>query len=80
MANAWINALKQYNANKDKWCLPKKGSSDYNKVRAIMEGKKVEPETKEIAIQADVKRARGRPAKIKPVEEKKPRGRPKKTI
>lgn len=33
--NTWLEALKKYNAGKGAWCLPKKGSDEYNKVKNI---------------------------------------------
>ncbi len=41
----WVDALKQWNAGQGKWCIPKKGTEDYDAVRAIM-GPKVEKEKK----------------------------------
>ena len=41
----WIDALKIWNdSNKHSgtWCIPKKGTKEYDKVKGIMEGK---PET-----------------------------------
>ena len=38
----WISALKQFNANSNTWCVPKKGTPEYMKVRDIMAGKKPE--------------------------------------
>ena len=43
MVNSWLVALKEYNKNKNKWCIPKKGSKEYDEVRKIMDKK----ETKE---------------------------------
>ena len=37
--NAWVKALKQYNAGKDTYEIPKKGSAAYDQVKAIMNGK-----------------------------------------
>jgi len=34
--NKWMAALKKYNHNKGKWCIPKKGTTEYAKVREIM--------------------------------------------
>jgi len=35
----WIQALKQWNTSKGgAWCVPKKGTTDYDEVRAIMSG------------------------------------------
>ena len=33
----WIEALKVYNQNKDKWTIPRKGTSEYKKVKKIMD-------------------------------------------
>lgn len=39
MPNKWITALKQWNENKGgPWCVPKKGSTDYEAVKALMSG------------------------------------------
>jgi hypothetical protein len=38
MANNWITALKKFNESKDKFCVPKKGSEDYQKVLKLMKG------------------------------------------
>jgi DNA-binding Xre family transcriptional regulator len=32
----YIDALRKYNENKDKWCMPRKGSVDYLEIRDIM--------------------------------------------
>jgi hypothetical protein len=38
----WVDALKIFNQGKEKWCIPKKGTPEYNEVKAIMEkGKKI---------------------------------------
>ena len=42
----WIRALKEWNKNKSSWCVPKKGSADYNEVRAIMGRMQPMPKTK----------------------------------
>ena len=36
MPSLWIDALKQFNHEKGMWCIPRKGSEDYDKVRALM--------------------------------------------
>jgi|DEB0MinimDraft_10_1074344.scaffolds.fasta_scaffold03343_5 hypothetical protein len=34
---SWMSALKEFNKiNGGKWCIPKRGSEDYNKVKRIM--------------------------------------------
>ena len=41
MANSWITALKKWNEkNGGAWCVPKKGTKDYDEVRALMGAKK----------------------------------------
>ena len=36
-ANPWMTALKKWNSShKGSWCIPKKGSSDYDQVRKMM--------------------------------------------
>jgi len=35
---SWRNALREYNKDKGKWCIPKKGSSGYTQVKKIMSG------------------------------------------
>jgi hypothetical protein len=42
----WLDALKQWNSSKSSWCIPKKGSKEYDEVKAIMNPPK--PETKKI--------------------------------
>jgi hypothetical protein len=39
MPNAWITALKKFNEGKGTWCLPKKGTKEYDEVRALMVAK-----------------------------------------
>lgn len=34
--NRWIKALQSYNAGKGDWCIPRKGSEDYNKIMNTM--------------------------------------------
>jgi len=38
--NPWIDALKVWNKDKPSWCLPRKGSAEYDEVKRIMETKK----------------------------------------
>lgn len=37
--NKWITALKKWNASRsnEKWCVPKKGTAEYQEVRKIMD-------------------------------------------
>ena len=37
MANKWITALKTWNSGREKWCVPKKGTPEYDEVRKIMD-------------------------------------------
>jgi hypothetical protein len=32
----YIDALRKYNEGKDKWCVPRKGTEDYVKIRNMM--------------------------------------------
>jgi len=65
--NKWILALKTFNSNRNNgmWCLPKKGSEEYEQVKAIMEGK--EPKKEEPKKEEPKKKIR----KIKIIEEPK---------
>lgn len=36
MSNKWITALKQFNKDKNEWCVPKKGTDGYDKTVKIM--------------------------------------------
>lgn len=36
MSNSWIKALKIFNKNKNEWCVPKKGTTEYNEVKKII--------------------------------------------
>jgi hypothetical protein len=40
MPSLWIAALREFNDGKS-WCIPRKGTDDYNKVKALMGGKAV---------------------------------------
>jgi hypothetical protein len=47
MPSTWITALKEWNQGKSTWCIPQKGSSEYNEVKAIMDRNKTpKPKTK----------------------------------
>lgn len=37
-ASKWITALKEYNKDKDRYTIPKKGTDEYDQVRKMMEG------------------------------------------
>jgi len=36
MPSLWIAALRQFNTDKGAWCIPRKGSEDYDKVKVLM--------------------------------------------
>ena len=38
MPKTWIQALKQHNAGGDSWCIPRKGTDEWKKVKSIMKG------------------------------------------
>lgn len=40
MVNRWIEALKDYNAGKNTWCIPRKNSRDYNAIMSALKGVK----------------------------------------
>lgn len=33
--SAWVTALKEYNEGKDHWCVPRKGTKEYNEVKQL---------------------------------------------
>jgi hypothetical protein len=39
MPSLWITALQQYNGTKGPWCVPRKGTKEYDDVKAIMDNK-----------------------------------------
>lgn len=39
MSNKWITALKEFNKDKNEWCIPKKGTDGYKETKAMMEKK-----------------------------------------
>lgn len=41
MPSLWIDALKQFNTGGKAWCIPRKDTEDYDKVRALMGGKAI---------------------------------------
>jgi hypothetical protein len=50
MPNKWIEALKAWNTEKGgPWCVPRKGSPEYDIVRGIMEGKPAKQTPKPVA-------------------------------
>lgn len=50
MVNAWLKALKEWNSTRDMWCMPRKGTAEYDQVRALMpERASTEPKAKKEA-------------------------------
>ena len=46
MANAWVEALKEYNKNnKTGFCIVKKGTKEYDEVKILMNKNKVNKKT-----------------------------------
>ena len=37
MGNKWIEALKIYNKDNKNWCVVKKGTAEYDKVKKLMD-------------------------------------------
>ena len=35
---SWLDALKVFNAGGNNWCIPRKGTAEYDQVKAIMHG------------------------------------------
>ena len=59
MGNNWIEALKLYNeSNGGNWCVPKKGSEEYNVILSLMEDLNISNGGKKTAA-----KKRGRPKK-----------------
>jgi hypothetical protein len=73
MPSLWIDALKQFNMGQGAWCIPRKGSEDYKKVRAIMDGG-VDAKAAKKAVKIEAKHDKMAAAEIKktPLSEKMP--------
>jgi hypothetical protein len=75
MPSLWIDALKQFNMGQGAWCIPRKGTEDYKKVRAIMDGG-VDAKAAKKAVKIEVKHDKMAAAEIKkastPLSEKMP--------
>ena len=46
----YTDALKKYNENKDKWCMPRKGSVDYMEIRKMMNEKSAKTKTSSLPL------------------------------
>jgi hypothetical protein len=75
MPSLWIDALKQFNMGQGAWCIPRKGTEDYKKVRAIMDGG-VDAKAAKKAVKIEAKHDKMAAAEIKkastPLSEKMP--------
>jgi hypothetical protein len=38
MPNNWVQALKVFNEGKSEWCIPRKGSKEYDDIKRFMYG------------------------------------------
>ena len=43
MAMSWLQALKVFNSGGNNWCIPRKGTPEYDEVKAIMHGHAAAP-------------------------------------
>lgn len=57
----WITALRIFNEGHSSWCIPRKGTKDYERVAQIRKGDKM-PTKREI-LESLEKKTRGTPAK-----------------
>jgi hypothetical protein len=71
----WNAALQMWNEDKDKYCIPKKGTKEYDEVRAIADDMKKAAKKPAAKKPAAKKPAAKKPAAKKPAV-KKPAGRP----
>ena len=49
MPNKWVSALKEMNKGSNNWCVPKKGTAEYQQVMNIMNKSSITPSTKSAA-------------------------------
>lgn len=71
----WIDALKEFNKGSSTWCIPKKGSEGYNKVKSHMTNntttKNLEKTINDrLVVKSIVGNISGRRGRIAPVEQK----------
>ena len=55
----WLEALKKWNMGSAKWCIPKKGSSEYDEVKSMMGGKKFDESKSENKAEANPMESEG---------------------
>ena len=70
MSLTWIQALKKWNEKSETWCIPRKGSKQYDEVKALMN---VQPIKQQIKIYQRV----AKEPEVEPAPAQKPE--PKKT-
>ena len=51
MPNPYMDALKKFNEGKSGWCVPRKGTADYQKVMGLMT--KPAPKEKEYTVRGN---------------------------
>ena len=56
MPSNWITALREWNSGKDTWCIPRRNTTEYDEVKAIMEKNKAP--VKKIITKTPIKRNR----------------------
>jgi hypothetical protein len=69
--SVWISALKEYNAKKGMWCMPKKGTAEHAEVTKIMDKlrSKSDPEAKAVKAKAKAEPKDVKVRKAKVVQE-----------
>ena len=59
MPNKWVSALKEMNKGSNNWCVPKKGTAEYQQVMNIMNKTSITPSTRNEAATKIQSVARG---------------------
>jgi len=60
--SAWMSALKEYNSDKERWCIPKKGTPQYDEVKALMPKPSAKKAAAKAAAKPAAKKAAAKPA------------------
>jgi hypothetical protein len=71
MPSLWITALQQYNGTKGPWCIPRKGTKEYDEVKSIMESKKTKAKKIESKPEVKAEKQMETPKKAEPAKEVK---------
>jgi translation initiation factor 2 gamma subunit (eIF-2gamma) len=70
MPNNWVQALKVFNEGKTEWCIPRKGSKEYDDIKRFMYGEidtiQIQP-TEQMTNQQQEPIAKA-PSKLKPIK------------